>query len=314
MNSWKCLSLSMLTVLMSCEEQPLQAVGQLESDRIELVAEFSEPIINIAVTEGDALGLGALVLQQDTSRVDIQLQEAQANIERIEAVLAEQISGPRIETIDAARANLHAAEIERAYREKELQRLGGLRELNLTSIESVDAAENFLQAAQARIEYVSAQLAELEAGTRGEQLQQTNALLLQAQAQRASLVLDRQRLSILVPQDSIVDSLPFEVGERPRQGDVVAVLLSGDQPYARLYIPEAVRIQLRPGSSLEITVDGLDGMLRGTVRRIAAEASFTPYFALTERDRGRLSYVAEITLPALPDRLPDGVPVQAIFQ
>ena len=80
-----------------------------------------------------------------------------------------------------------------------------------------------------------------------------------------------------------------------------------------LYIPEPMRVQIRPGSQLQVAVDGYPGTLRGTVRRIASEASFTPYFALNERDRSRLSYVAEISLPTLPERLPDGVPVQAVF-
>ncbi|MBL4890394.1 MAG: HlyD family efflux transporter periplasmic adaptor subunit [Rhizobiaceae bacterium] len=105
----------------------------------------------------------------------------------------------------------------------------------------------------------------------------------------------------------------FETGERPRIGDVVAVLLSGEQPYARLYIPEPMRVQIRRGSKLQIAVDGLPGTLTGTVRRIESEATFTPYFALNERDRTRLSYVAEVSLPTLPDRLPDGIPVQAVF-
>jgi HlyD family secretion protein len=73
-------------------------------------------------------------------------------------------------------------------------------------------------------------------------------------------------------------------------------------------------VQLRPGSSLQVHVDGLDGPLTGTIRRISSEASFTPYFALTERDRGRLSYVAEVALPAMQNRLPDGVPVQVNFE
>ena len=130
----------------------------------------------------------------------------------------------------------------------------------------------------------------------------------------ASLALDRQRHSITAPVDAVVDSLPFEIGERPQPGDVIAVLLSGDQPYARLYIPESVRIQLRPGSTLQVHIDGIDGPLSGTVRRISSEPSFTPYFALTERDRGRLSYVAEVTFPAMPNRLPDGGPGQGKFE
>lgn len=313
MTDLKILALPVFLLLASCEEQPLQAVGQLESDRIELVAEFSEVITSINVKEGDSILAGTAVLEQDTARIDLRIEEAQANIRRIEAVLAEQVSGPRRETIDAARANLNAAQIERDYRANELDRLAGLRARNLTSVESVDSAENFLKAAEARIQLVSAQLAELVAGTRQEQIEQTNGQLAQARAQLASLQLDKQRLRVTSTTEGIVDSLLFELGERPRIGDVVAVLLSGDQPYARIYIPEPMRVQIRPGSQLQIAVDGLPGTLTGTVRRIQSEATFTPYFALNERDRTRLSYVAEVSLPTQPQRLPDGVPVQAVF-
>jgi len=313
MIKFRILVLPVFFLLVSCEEPPLQAVGQLESDRIELVAEFWEVITSINVTEGDSIQAGAIVLEQDTARIDLRIEESQANIRRIEAVFAEQMSGPRAETIDAAKANLNGALIERDYRANELNRLAGLRARNLTSVETVDSAENFLKAAGARVELVSAQLAELEAGTRSEQIEQTNGQLAQARAQLASLQLDKQRLLVVSTTEGIVDSLLFELGERPRTGDVVAVLLSGDQPYARLYIPEPMRVQVRLGSQLQIAVDGLPGTLTGTVRRLASEATFTPYFALNERDRTRLSYVAEVRLPTQSERLPDGVPVQAVF-
>tara|TARA_B110000037_G_scaffold118859_1_gene136041 strand:+ start:27 stop:968 length:942 start_codon:yes stop_codon:yes gene_type:complete len=313
MIKFRILVLPVFFLLVSCEEPPLQAVGQLESDRIELVAEFWEVITSINVTEGDSIQAGAIVLEQDTARIDLRIEESQANIRRIEAVFAEQMSGPRAETIDAAKAKLNAALIERDYRANELNRLAGLRARNLTSVETVDSAENFLKTAGASIELVSAQLAELEAGTRLEQIEQTNGQLDQARAQLASLQLDKQRLLVVSTTGGIVDSLLFELGERPRAGDVVAILLSGDQPYARLYIPEPMRVQVRLGSQLQIAVDGLPGTLTGTVRRLASEATFTPYFALNERDRTRLSYVAEVRLPTQSERLPDGVPVQAVF-
>ncbi|MBT6058728.1 MAG: HlyD family secretion protein, partial [Gammaproteobacteria bacterium] len=139
-------------------------------------------------------------------------------------------------------------------------------------------------------------------------------LLSQARAQLAGLQIDKSRLVLSATVSGIVDSLPFEQGERPRAGDVVAVLLSGEQPYARVYIPEVKRVGIRIGSELPVSVDGLDGTLNGVVRRISSEPSFTPYFALTERDRSRLSYVAEIDLPTLAERLPDGVPVQIVFE
>lgn len=313
MKIWQGFFLVPLLALSGCEEPPLQAYGQLESDRVEVVAESNEPIVEIASLEGDTLAAGALILRQDTARLDIRIREAQANIARIEARLEEQVNGPRIETIEATRASLLEAEIERDFRERELNRLTGLRERNLTSEESVDQARNLLESASARIEIVSARLAELEAGTRPEQIEQTRGLLSQAGAQLDSLKLDRERLHVAAPVDGVVDTLPFEVGERPRPGDVVAILLTGEQPYARVYIPEPLRAGLRVGSPMRIAVDGIEQPLTGTIRRIAAEASFTPYFALTERDRGRLSFLAEVRMPDLPERLPEGLPVQALF-
>lgn len=301
-------------VLQSCEEQPLMAVGQLESDRVEVVTESNEPIVNIPVLEGDEVQPGDTILEQQTTRLDLRVEDAKANIARIEAQLEEQLNGPREETITATRANLQEAMVERDFRERDLQRLSGLRERNLTSIESVDNAERQLDLARARVEFVQAQLAELEAGTRVEQIEQTRGTLAQAQAQLRSLEFDRDRLLVRSSVSAVVDSLPFEVGERPRQGDVVAVLLTGDQPYARVYIPEPLRVRVQVGEQLSVQVDGLAESLTGTVRRIAAEPTFTPYFALTERDRSRLAYLAEITLPERAERLPEGVPVQILFE
>ena len=300
-------------LLLSCDEEPLRALGQLESDRIELVAEVTEPIVAILITEGQQLEPGQLLLRQDSGRVELRITEARINIARVEAVLAEQISGPRPQQIDAAKATVLEAEIERKFRGREHKRLLDLRARDLTSIESVDQADRLFQIAAVKIEFASAQLRELEAGTRPEQIEQTRQHLRQAHAALASLEFDKQRLLIVAPRSAIVDSLPFEIGERPKVGDVVVVLLSGDQPYARIYVPEPLRVGLSVGDPVQISVDGIAGMLNGTVRRIASEASFTPYFALTRDDRGRLTYVAEIQLPNLPDRLPEGLPVEAHF-
>jgi len=46
------------------------------------------------------------------------------------------------------------------------------------------------------------------------------------------------------------------------------------------------------------------------VRWVASESAFTPYFALTEHDRGRLSFVAKVDILDSDRRLPDGVPVE----
>lgn len=313
MKSYGLIAIAWCVFLTGCEEQALIAVGQLESDRIELVAEYSEPIESIAVKEGDAVREADIVLLQTAARVNIQLVEAQANVERLQSLLQEQLNGPIPERFAVVEASLREVTVDRDFRARDLQRLSSLRSQNLTSVESVDNAQRLLDTAAARIDTIRAQLDELQAGTRAEQIAQTRSQIQQAQAQVATLNYNRSRLQVQAPVDAVVDSLPFEIGERPRQGDVVAVLLAGSQPYARVYIPEAVRVSVQPGTKLNVMVDGIDGAIEGTVRRIALEASFTPYFALTERDRGRLSYVAEIELPVQSIRLPEGLPVQVEF-
>jgi HlyD family secretion protein len=66
-----------------------------------------------------------------------------------------------------------------------------------------------------------------------------------------------------------------------------------------------------PGTEVTAKVDGAPHPLRGRVRYVSAAAAFTPYYSLTQKDRSRLAFLAEVTLddPGAA-RLPAGVPVQ----
>lgn len=309
---YKSILLILGIFLVACEEAVPVAAGLLESDRVEIVVESFEPIIAIEVIEGQTVYIGDVILVQDNARILPREAEAKASIANLEAVLAEQIAGPRNEVIEAARATLQAAQVQLDINQLELDRLVRLGP-DVATQERIDIAGSQRDASQANIGQASARLRELEAGTRLESIEQTRQQLAGATARLDAIAIDKSRLISTAPVAAIIDSLPFEIGERPPIGSVVAVLLTGEQPYARVYVPEALRINVRPGTQVSISVDGIETPFTGTVRRIASEASFTPYFSLTESDRGRLSYLAEITLETQRERLPDGVPVEVIF-
>ena len=65
-----------------------------------------------------------------------------------------------------------------------------------------------------------------------------------------------------------------------------------------------------PRTRLDIRFDGIDGIRQGTVRWVSADATFTPYFALTEHDRSRLSFLAEVDIDNASS-LPTGLPLEA---
>jgi HlyD family secretion protein len=285
-------------------------VGQLESDRIELTAEVSEPIVERAVTEGQAVSIGQVIIRQDTARVLSRIEEADAVLQQTRARHDELVRGPRREQVLAVQASVRGAEKELEFRETDLARAQEVFARNLAAAELRDRAQVARDTARANLENLEARLDELLTGTTAEELRQAEEAVRHAEAQVQSMQINLERHTTLAPADGVIDSLLFEPGERPGPGQPMAVLLSGNQVHARVYVPESLRVQVKPGTQARVYIDGLDRILSGRVRWVASESAFTPYFALTERDRGRLSFAAKIDIVDADERLPDGVPVE----
>jgi HlyD family secretion protein len=285
-------------------------VGELASDRIELTAENSEPVVEILVSEGETVNAGQVLMRQDTTRAKARLAESDAALGQAQARLDELVRGPRSEQISAARANMEGATDELTFRRADYTRVQEIFEKKLASPELLDRAKAALDAAEANSKLRRAQLQELLSGTTIEELAQAEQLLKQAAARRDLLAVDLSRHDIKAPVDGIVDSRLFELGERPVPGQAVLIMLPGRQPHARIYVPEHLRVQVKAGMPAMIYVDGLDDAIDGRVRWVASEAAFTPYYALTEKDRGHLTYLAKVDIVEERERLPDGVPVE----
>jgi HlyD family secretion protein len=318
MNSNLSCSLFFAAVaLWSCDatDDTRRVVGQLESDRIEIAADAAERIVQIEVAEGQKVAKGDLLLRQDTARIEARLDEAQALLAQSTARLDELTRGPRKEQIAAVRASVAGAVREAEFRRTEYERAQRVLERNLASRESVDRARAALDAANADFEVQEARLDELLEGTTVEELRQAENAVRQVEAQIALLRVEANRHMAFAPADGIVDRILFEPGERPSAGQPMLIFLAGSQPYARVYIPEELRASIFPGTKARIFVDGLAEPFAGKVRWVSSEAAFTPYFALTERDRARLTFPAKIDIDRDPGarRLPDGVPVEAEF-
>lgn len=306
------LAVGIAVLLAACtREDPPRLPGTLERDRIEIAAEASEPITAIEVREGERVEAGRVLLRQETQLAEARAAQAEALAAQARNRLAELVQGARIETIDEARARVAALEATLARDEREFLRVDGLVEQRLLSESELDRARAARDASRANLRAAQAQLAMLMRGTRIEELDQARAALAAAEARLKEITLSNERLIVRAPQAAIVDALPYEVGERPPQGGTIAVLLADTAPYARVYIPEPLRVRVRPGSRALVYVDGREDPLPGTMRFVSSEAAFTPYYALTQRDRSRLSFLAEVevTDPRARD-LPVGVPVE----
>jgi len=307
------LSMAALLVLGGCRDDSPKALGTLEYDRITVPAPAAERIVAIDVREGERVRSGQLLLRLEATRTQSATQAARAEVKRQQAAVSELEAGPRVEAIAQARAQLAAAQAQSRDAAAYYARLQPLGRRQLVAAADVDRARAASGNAQAQVRAATAALAELEHGTRREELAQGEAVLQAAQAQAAAQAVTLEKLDVVAPRDAMVDSLPYRLGDQAPVGSPLAILLVGNAPYARVYIPERQRASVHVGDLLRVHVDGQSKTLNGRVRMIRSEPSFTPYYALTGEDAARLSYLAEVQLDQNAARLPAGLPVQVDF-
>jgi len=305
----------LVMLLAACSEPPPQALGTLEYDRIALPAPAAERIVDIAVREGERVEAGARVLTLEQVRGDAQLDAAQAEVGLRRQVLAELRNGARAEDLEQARARLAAAMAQARDARAYYARVRPLGEKQLVAAAEVDRARAAAGNAEAQAAVAQAALAELRNGVRPEQVAQAEAALEVARAQARGQAATTGRLDLLAPRAGRIDSLPYRLGDEAPVGAPLAVLLVGDAPYARIYLPEALRMEVRVGDRVTVKL-GADGgrSWPGRVRMVRSEPAFTPYYALTGRDAARLSYLAEVQLEGEgAGELPAGLPLRVEF-
>lgn len=298
----------------ACHQEIPQVLGTLEYDRITLPAPVAERIVAIDVREGERVHAGQSLLRLEATRTQATAEAAQAETQRQQQVLRELEAGPRSERIAQANGQLAAVQAQSRDASAFYARLQPLGRRQLVAAADVDRARAAAGNARAQVRVAQAARDELVHGTRSEEIAQGEASVRAARAQANAQEATLGKLGVVAPRAGVVDSLPYKLGDQAPVGAPLAILLVGDAPYARIYVPEQQRMRVHVGDTARVFVDGRDAALPGRVRMIRSEPSFTPYYALIGTDAARLSYLAEVALSgADAARLPAGLPVRVEF-
>ena len=306
---------SLLCILLSaCSDKEVGiALGTLERDRIAHTATVSEIITELPIKAGTLVTKGQVLVKLDdtlqkalVAKAYAQMLQAKANLEKVH-------NGAREEEVAAASAQVAGAKAALIKSEANYHRVTMLIEKGLASQAKLDNSLAARDENQAKLNSTQEQLLQLINGARLEDLQIAEAILATAQAVLKSEKKQLQDLTITAKRAGLLDNLPWNLGERVTAGSPVAIVLAGNVPFARVYIPEPYRIKIKVGDLLVVKVDGLSTSLTGTVRWVASEAAFTPYYALNQAERANLMYLAEILLPDSATDLPMGIPAQVLL-
>jgi HlyD family secretion protein len=199
-------------------------------------------ITRLAVSEGDRVQAGNLLLEIDDSKY-------RARVEQAEALLR------------AARARLDLAEARLVEAREEFQRSRKLFEANLVSTRELDAARTGFDVARAERE--AAREAVSEAGASLEAARD-----------------DLEKTVIVSPLSGTVTSLDVEEGEivvtgtMNNPGTVMMTVSNLDTMEVRAEIDETDIARVRPEQEVEISVDAFpDTLLKGRVSVVGSSAS-----------------------------------------
>ncbi|EKE72165.1 HlyD family secretion protein [Gallaecimonas xiamenensis] len=303
----------LLLALAGCSQEPDAIYGTVERDRLTLVAPAAELVAEVAVAEGDRVQPGQVLLRLDDTAAKARRDAAQARLAQSQAALAELVKGPRQENIDEAKARVAGAQASLLQAERQWQRTRRLVADKVLTAQDLDSATAARDGARASLDSAQQQLLALNNGTRAEQLAQGQAQVAAASAELAQAEKALADLTLVAAQAALVDVLPWRKGDRVNAGSQLVSLLALARPYVRAYLPASKLSKLQAGSQVKLRIDGSEGLLDGTVRRIRGEPAFTPYYALNERDRSRLMYLTDIDLGPQGADLATGLSLEVVL-
>jgi len=292
----------------------LSLYGQIESPSSSTLSSSINPYVEKRLkAKGQYVDAGQLLIQLDNRDASLVLSQKQAEVDRIEALIAaEKVR---------YRANVKALKIEQelvSLTQRTLERYQDLSSRSLASQNQLDEARKTRQQ-----QALSLNSRQQSINDHPNQLAQLEAQLTQATAQRDSAVLDLERSQIIAPFSGRIAEVSIAAGERVRSGDALLTVYDTQALEVRSQIPSRylpqLRQQLNSGKKIIATAT-LDGQpLALTLERFAAtvssgNAGVDALFRIASDDyRGEpgRSLSLDLTMPEQSNLL--ALPPQAIF-
>ncbi|MBE9098304.1 efflux RND transporter periplasmic adaptor subunit [filamentous cyanobacterium LEGE 07170] len=217
--------------------------------------ERSGQLESVLVQEGDRVDIGTPLAQLDTSNLQTQLQQLEADKAQALAVLAELEAGPRAEDIAAAEAVVRQIEQDLALQRTQRSRREYLYEQGAISLEELDEFTYGQGSLQAQLDQARSNLEELQNGTRQEQILAQRAVVQQIDAAIADVDVNIQKSTLRSPFAGIVASREVDEGTVVGAGQSVIRFVEDATPEARIGMPTTIASQLQIGDRQTVQLD-----------------------------------------------------------
>jgi HlyD family secretion protein len=295
----------------------LTAHGNVDLRQVELPFNASERVAEVLVEEGARVSKGQVLARLDTSRLEPQVAQAEAQAHAQEQVVERLRNGNRPQEIAQAKANVQSAQADAEQARIQYERIATLFEQSqgrAVSPQDRDQAKAAAEASAAKLEVAKKSLDLMQVGARKEDIAEAEARLRANQANLAFLQQQLHDAELLAPVDAIVRARLIEPGELASPQKSAFSLAIVDPKWVRAYVGETELGKVHPNMQAAVTVDSFPGRrFDGWVGFISPTAEFTPKTVQTEELRSSLVYEVRVFVKDPEDALRLGMPATVHF-
>ncbi len=319
MKSIKYISAIILLIIYGCgngnDKNRIEASGNIEATNVTVSSQVTGKVLNLLKTEGEKVSTGDTILIIDHESLEIQLRQALASENAVQAQLNLLRDGAREEDIKQGEEAVTQAQVNFESAKKDVERMETLyNSKSITRKQYEDAVSRF-EITQAQLNSAKENHKKLKDFARPEDIKQAEANL-NRQIAAVDLLKKQIRDSyVQSPINGIIVKKFFE------QGETVTMLSSlfkvSDLSVVNLiiYVSEEELGKVKLGQTADVSSDTYpDKKYEGKIIYISPEAEFTPKNIQTKDERTKLVFAVKIEIKNPGFELKPGMPADAVIK
>jgi HlyD family secretion protein len=269
--------------------------GRIEAVEIDIATKTPGRIQEILVREGDFVTVGQVLARMDTTQLQAQLRQAEAQLRRaiISVDTAKSLVAQREAERKSATAVIAQRNAELDTADRKLQRSEQLIRTNAVPQQVLDDDRAAAEGAKAAVAAAEAQRAAAEAAISSTRAQvvDAEASIDAARAAIESIKADINDSTLITPRDGRVQFRVAQPGEVLAAGGRVLNLVDLGDVYMTFFLPTAQAGRVAIGADVRIVLDAAPQyVIPAKATFVANVAQFTPKTVETEEERQKLMF------------------------
>jgi len=254
-------------------------VGVVRATEVRVEPEVDGQLVSIAVEKGVHVHAGDVLARLSAVELTAQADQARAALASATATRNNVYAGVRREQVDSLKAEIAKANARLEYVQAQLTRTSTLARQNFETQQALDQAEN--DAASARADVAEAQ-ANYDAAVAGPTREERLVADAQVQAAAAAVAVLERRLEKMVlraPAEGVVSVIAAEVGENVHAGQPILVVEAAGKQWLSFNILEDRLNGLMIGETAGVMRNGADGVTKAVITELRPLGTFATWQA-----------------------------------